>query len=99
MSRVRAGTRRGRHGQGVTVTRFDAIRRQLGDIEKAHERALALREMQIRVLCSYRDELEDKADIAVEMLVATFHYSKDAAETAIDTAYEARQAARKVVVA
>ena len=80
------------------MTRYEAIIRQLGDIEKSHERALTKRDMQIRLLCGYRDELEDRVDIAVEMLVATFHYGKDDAETAITFACEARQAARKVAV-
>ena len=78
------------------MTRYEAIIRQLGDIEKSHERALTKRDMQIRLLCGYRDELEDKLEIAVELLVGTFHYGKDDAARVIDDAYEALQAARKV---
>ena len=77
------------------MTRFDAIRRQLSDIEKNHERALAKREMQIRLLCGYRDQLEDQFDIAVEMFSDAYCCSKDVAGKLIDDAYEARQAARK----
>lgn len=80
------------------MTRFDAIRLQLANIESDYQEALALREMQVRVLAAYRDELEDRIDIAVGMLVATFHYSKDEADAAIETAYEVLQAARKVAV-
>jgi len=79
------------------VTRFDAIRRQLGDIEKHNERAAAKHEMQVNLLCAYRDELEDKLDIAVGMLVGTFHYSKDEAAEEMDAYYRVRQAARKAV--
>jgi len=80
------------------VTRYDAIRRQLGDIEKAHERALAKRDMQIRLLCAYRDQLEDHVDIAAEMLAKSDGCSKDWAATQVDDVYEARQAARKAAV-
>lgn len=80
------------------MTRFDAIRRQLGDIEKHHERALAKREMQINILCGYRDQLEDKADIAAEILAAVRDCSKDEAARMVDDAYEVRQRARKVAV-
>jgi len=66
--------------------------------ERDHAEALALREMQIRVLCAYRDELEDKGDIAVWMLKAALNISKDEAGKLIDDAYEVRQAARKVAV-
>lgn len=80
------------------MTRYDAIRRQLGDIEKAHERALAKRDMQIRLLCGYRDQLEDKIDIAVEMIAEAGDCSKDDAGKLIDDAYEVRQLARKEAV-
>ena len=80
------------------MTRYDAGHRLLDDIEKSHERALAKLEMQIRVMGGYRDELEDKLEIAVELLVGTFHYGKDEAGERIDWAYAARQAARKVAV-
>ena len=80
------------------MTRYDAIRRQLGDIEKAHERALAKRDMQIRLLCAYRDQLEDHVDIAAEMLAKSDGCSKDWAATQVDDVYEARQAARKAAV-
>ena len=66
--------------------------------ERDHAEALALREMQIRVLCAYRYELEDKGDIAVWMLKAALNISKDEAGKLIDDAYEVRQAARKVAV-
>ena len=78
------------------MTRYEAIIRQLGDIEKAHERALTKRDMQIRLLCGYRDELEDKLEIAVEMIAVARRGSKECAAQRIDTAYEARQAAGKV---
>ena len=80
------------------MTRYDAIRRQLGDIEKAHERALAKHEMQINLLCGYRDELEDKADIAVGLLAVARDCSKDNAGKLVDDVHEARQAARKAAV-
>lgn len=80
------------------MTRYDAIRRQLGDIEKAHERALAKLEMQINLLCAYRDQLEDRLDIAVEMLAKAGDCGKDDPAALIDDAYEARQAARKAGV-
>lgn len=66
--------------------------------ERDHEEALALREVQVRVLCAYRDELEDKADIGVEMIAAAFHCSKDRAAQIVEDAYEARKAARKAAV-
>ena len=81
------------------MTRYDAIRRQLSDIEKNHDRALAKREMQINLLCAYRDELEDHVDIAAEMLAKSDGCSKDWAATQVDDVYEARQAARKAAVA
>ena len=80
------------------MTRYEAIIRQLGDIEKSHERALAKHEMQVRLLSGYRDELEDKLEIAVEMLAKSDGCSKDWAATQVDEVYEARQAARKVAV-
>jgi hypothetical protein len=79
------------------MTRYDAIRRQLGDIEKAHERALAKREMQIRLLCAYRDQLEDRVDIAARLLTSR-DCSLDDALKSIDDEYEIRQAARKVAL-
>ena len=66
--------------------------------ERDHAEALALREMQIRVLCAYRDELEDKGDIAVGMLAKACDCSKDDAGRMIDDLYEVRQRARKVAV-
>lgn len=78
------------------MTRYDAIRRQLGDIEKAHERALAKHEMQINLLCGYRDQLEDDVDIAAGMIAEIGGCSKDDALAVIAGKYEARQAARKV---
>lgn len=80
------------------MTRFDAIRRQLSDIEKHHERALAKREMQINILCGYRDQLEDQLDIAAELISRALDCSKDDAVNLYVDAYEARQAARKVAV-
>ena len=80
------------------MTRYDAIRRQLADIEKAHERALEKREMQIRVLCAYRDELEDKADIALGMIAEAGDCSQDDAGKLVDDTYEVLQAARKAAV-
>jgi len=80
------------------VTRFDAIRRQLGDIEKHHERSLAKREMQIRLLCGYRDQLEDHVDIAAGIIADHADIDLDDAAKLIDDAYEARQAARKAAV-
>ena len=77
------------------MTRFDAIRRQLSDIEKNHDRALAKREMQINLLCAYRDELEDHVDIAAGMLAMAKGCSKDKALALIAGQYETRQA-RKV---
>jgi hypothetical protein len=76
------------------VTRFDAIRRQLGDIEKHHERALVKRDMQIRLLCGYRNQLEDYVDIATRLLT-TRDISLDDASKMIADEYELRQAARK----
>lgn len=78
------------------MTRYDAIRRQLGDIEKDHERALALREMQLRVIAAYRDELEDHVDIAAEMLSKANGWSKDEALAIIAAEYELRQSRRAV---
>jgi len=80
------------------VTRYDAIRRQLADIERDHERQLAQREMQIRLLCGYRDELEDHVDIAAGMIAHRDDIDKDAAVELIAYQYEVRQAARKVAV-
>lgn len=77
------------------MTRYDAIRRQLGDIEKHHERALAKHEMQVRLLCGYRDQLEDRVGIAVRMIAARDDISLDDAMRLIVDADEARQAARK----
>ena len=78
------------------MTRYDAIRRQLGDIEKDHERALALREMQLRVISAYRDELEDHVDIAAGMLAVAKGCSKDKALALIAGQYETRQARKAV---
>ena len=79
------------------MTRYEAIIRQLGDIEKSHERALTKRDMQIRLLCGYRDELEDKSAIALEIIANAFVYgNKDDAAKLIDDRYEALQAARRV---
>lgn len=66
--------------------------------ERDHAEALALREMQIRVLCAYRDELEDKGDIAAEMIADYGLYTKDEVGKLVDDAYEVRQAARRVAV-
>lgn len=78
------------------MTRFDAIRRQLCDIEKHHERALAKHEMQVRLLCCYRDELEDRVEIAAGIIAARDDIGLGAALKLIADIYEARQAARKV---
>ena len=80
------------------MTRFDAIRRQLSDIEKNHERALAKREMQINLLCGYRDQLEDKVDIATRMIARSKSCSPDDAAKLIDNVYDDQQVARKVAV-
>ena len=80
------------------MTRYEAIRRQLADIERDHERQLAQREMQIRLLCGYRDQLEDQVDIAVGMIASRDLTGRDAVSKLIADAYEARLAARKVAV-
>lgn len=80
------------------MTRYDAGHRLLDDIEKHNERALAKHEMQVRLLCGYRDQLEDSLDIAMEMLAKSDGCSKDWAADQVDQVYEARQAARKAAV-
>jgi len=81
------------------MTRYDAIRRQLGDIEKHHERALEKRDMQVRVMAAYRDQLEAQFDIAVGMIASAGDCSEADVVTLIVDAYEVRQAARKVATA
>lgn len=76
------------------MTRFDAIRRQLADIEKNHERALEKREMQVRVMAAYRDELEDHGAIAVEMLSGFMGISVDDVNAVIGQRYEREQKAK-----
>lgn len=73
------------------MTRYDAIRRQLGDIEKHEERALAKHEMQVNLLCAYRDQLEDEVDIAVGIIAMANGWSKDDALALIAGEYEMRQ--------
>lgn len=89
------------------MTREDAIIRLVGDLKKHHERALAKHEMQVNLLCAYRDQLEDHVDIAAGMIVDAYYCSKDEAFVARDKdealaliagEYERRQAARKVAV-
>ena len=80
------------------MTRYDAGHRLLDDIEKHNERALAKHEMQVRLLCGYRDQLEDHVDIAAEMLSKATGCSTDGALALIADEYERRQAARKVAV-
>ena len=80
------------------MTRYEAIIRQLGDIEKSHERALTKRDMQIRILCGYRDELEERVEIAARMIADPYYCSVEAAMQLIDAEYERRGAARKVAV-
>lgn len=62
------------------MTRFDAIRRQLADIEKHHERALEKREMQIRLLCGYRDELEAENGRLREQFTVAFRLHLQSAD-------------------
>jgi len=64
--------------------------------ERDHEEKLALRDEQIRLLCAYRDELEDHVDIAVGMIAHRDDISLDDATELIAYQYEVRQAARKV---
>jgi len=78
------------------MTRYDAIRRQLGDIEKHHERAEAKHEMQINLLCAYRDELEDHLDIAAGMIAVARGCSKAAVLDIIACGYETRQSRKAV---
>ena len=66
--------------------------------ERAHEKTEALLAEQVRVMAGYRDELEDRVAIAVEMLAVARRGSKDYAAQQVDDAYEALQAARKVAV-
>ena len=80
------------------MTRFDAIRRQLSDIEKNHERALAKRDEQVLILTGYRDQLEDEVDIAAGMIAVARGCSKAAVLDIIECEYETRQS-RKARVA
>ena len=66
--------------------------------ERDHEEEKERLRMQVRLLCGYRDQLEDEVDVAAGMIAVRDFTSLDAALKLIADAYEVRQGARKVAV-
>lgn len=74
---------------------YDAIRAQLRKLEQYQTRKLAEMATSQRVLCEYRDELEDKVDILLTMLAETESYTEVSAEQEMAGRYAERWAARQ----